>query len=150
MRSSSRNGHNIPHVADDENNPVLFCDWKVFLQNYFKPLKQISTYHHFFVCADKLGVVMCRESADSPTLTVNLLKKKSTIPMPGAAPPNLAPVSLTPARQWYLYDQIRQFCYNENAKDETCPKPLVPKTEIDLSNNENPKGKGGRKKSLLQ
>ena len=32
-------------------------------------------------------------------------------------------------RQWYLYEEIRDFCYSEIAKDIACPKPLVPKEE---------------------
>lgn len=93
---------------------------------------------------------MCRESASSETLAINLLKKQSIIPTTGLLPSTMAPTSLTPARQWYLYDQIRPFCYGKKAQDETCPLPSVPKTEIDLTSNENPKGKEGRKKALLQ
>jgi hypothetical protein len=55
------------------------------------------------------------------------------------------------ARQWYLYEQIRQYCYSDSAKSITCPKPLVPKEEIDLieETNQTVKAKGGREKALL-
>ena len=35
---------------------------------------------------------------------------------------------LSPDRQWYLYDQIRQFC-PESTKDLVCPLPSVPQNQ---------------------
>jgi len=38
-------------------------------------------------------------------------------------------IYIVAARQWYLYEHIRQFCKYESAKDLTCPKPVVPTCE---------------------
>ena len=37
----------------------------------------------------------------------------------------ITPPGLDPARQWYLYEHIRQFCGSRLAQDLTCPKPTV-------------------------
>ncbi|CAC5400107.1 unnamed protein product [Mytilus coruscus] len=44
---SSRNGHNIPQVVGNIQDPVMFYEWKPYLQQYFKTLKHITDYHHF-------------------------------------------------------------------------------------------------------
>ncbi|CAJ0823601.1 12044_t:CDS:2 [Entrophospora sp. SA101] len=35
------------------------------------------------------------------------------------------PIGLTPTRQWYLYDEIRDFVQNPIKKDIICPEPTV-------------------------
>ena len=151
MSNSSRNGHNIPHPVDDSKDPVIFYEWRNYLQQYFKTLKHISDYHHFFVSAEEPGIVKCKESASSDTVTFNLLKSKSKCPKQGVLPTTTEIEGLDPARQWYLYEHIREHCYSETGKESTCPKPVVPKKEIDLTNKEDSifKCKGGRKKALL-
>ena len=55
---------------------------------------------------------------------VNLRREQDIRPegMPVAIPPK----GLTAERQWYLFDNIREFCVSA-AKDITCPKPTVPR-----------------------
>ncbi|XP_033725205.1 uncharacterized protein LOC117315170 [Pecten maximus] len=55
---SSRNGHNIPQLVKDEDKPLIFRDWKSYLKQYFKPLKNLTKYHHFLVDATKPGTVL--------------------------------------------------------------------------------------------
>ncbi|CAC5391317.1 unnamed protein product [Mytilus coruscus] len=65
--------------------------------------------------------------------TFNLLECKTKTPPEGELlqPSNIK--GLEPARQWHLYEQIRQHCYSNSAKNITCPKPLVlKKKEIDV------------------
>ena len=96
------------------------------------------------------GIVKCRESASSDELTFNLLKSKDRLPQPHTLPNVTTIKGLDPSRQWYLYEQIREHCYSDVAKEITCPKPTVPKKEIDLTNQDYEfKAKGGRKKALL-
>ncbi|XP_062605029.1 uncharacterized protein LOC134268076 isoform X2 [Saccostrea cucullata] len=45
VRTSSRSGHNIPQVVGDGEDPVLFYEWKNYLQVYFKPLKIQESLH---------------------------------------------------------------------------------------------------------
>ena len=81
-----------------------------------------------------------------------MLKFKTRLPQPQTLPNVSIIKGFDPARQWYLYDHIRQRCYSEEAKELTCPKPTVPKKEIHLTNQEKEneyRPKGVRKKAFL-
>uniref|UniRef100_A0A8W8JQI4 Uncharacterized protein n=1 Tax=Magallana gigas TaxID=29159 RepID=A0A8W8JQI4_MAGGI len=39
INRSSKDGHNIPQIFHDQDKPVVFYDWKTYLQNFVKPLK---------------------------------------------------------------------------------------------------------------
>ena len=39
----------------------------------------------------------------------------------------IQPAGLTPTRQWYLYNEIRQYC-TDSTKDLVCPLPTVSRT----------------------
>lgn len=138
---------------DDQNKPVVFYDWKSYLQDFFKPLKNITKYHHFLFDAANPGQIQCKVKASSESVTFNLLRNKQNLPRSDNMPTILSGVGLDAARQWYLYEQIREFCYSENAKDLVCPKPVVPKKEVDLEkeNSKQLKHKPvmSRKKALL-
>ncbi|CAG2244928.1 unnamed protein product [Mytilus edulis] len=60
---SSRNGHNIPQVVGNIQDPVMFYEWTPYLQQYFKTLKHITDYHHFYMDSQHPGLVTCRENA---------------------------------------------------------------------------------------
>ena len=47
VSQSSRGGHNIPQLVDDQESPVHFYDWSSYLKRFFKPIPQLTTYHHF-------------------------------------------------------------------------------------------------------
>ena len=116
------------------------------------PLKDISDYHHFFIDSKHPGVVKFKESVSYEQFTFNLLKFKTRFPQPQTHPNVSIIKGVDPARQWYLYDHIRQRCYSEEAKELTCPKPTVPKKEIHLTNQEKEneyRPKGVRKKAFL-
>jgi hypothetical protein len=116
------------------------------------PLKDISDYHHLFIDSKHPGVVKCKESVSYEQFTFNLLKFKTRLPQPQTHPNVSIIKGVDPARQWYLYDHIRQRCYSEEAKELTCPKPTVPKKEIYLTNQEKEneyRPKGVRKKAFL-
>jgi hypothetical protein len=146
---SSRNGHYVPHIVNDAKDPVLFYEWKSYLQELVKPLIHIIDYHHLFIDSKHSGVVKCKESVSYEQFTFNLLKFKTRLPQPQTLPNVPIIKCFDPARQWYVYDHIRQRCYSEEAKELTCPKPTVPKKEIYLTNHEieneyRPKGEGKR------
>ena len=122
VRRSSKNGHNIPQVLDDVDKPVTFFDWRGFLQQYFKPLKDITKYHSFQVNHSAPGQVVCKKFEDSPEERVNLLRRPTHIPQ-NQMPSEIASPDLEPERQWYLHDQIRQFCRSDKSKEELCPLP---------------------------
>ena len=47
VSQSSRGGHNIPQLVDDQESPVHFYDWSSYLKRFFKPIPQLTSYHHF-------------------------------------------------------------------------------------------------------
>jgi hypothetical protein len=120
VRRSSRNGHYVPHIINDAKDPVIFYEWKSYLQEFLKPLKDITDYHHLFIDSKHPGVVRCKESVSYEQFTFNLLKFKTSLPQPQTHPKVSIIKGFDPARQWYLYDHIRQRCYSEEAKERTC------------------------------
>ena len=47
ISQSSKSGHNIPQTVSDPTSPVIYYDWKGYLAQFFKPVKNISKYHIF-------------------------------------------------------------------------------------------------------
>jgi len=124
MRKSTVSTLNVPQLVGKESGEsfVPCRNWQQFLENYFKTLPKIKSYHHFHFTSSKPGVVFVKEYHDSPEVQYNLMGKVAIetdlpeiIPAPG----------LDSKRQWYLFHQIRDFC-SEDAKDLVCPKPTDP------------------------
>ncbi|XP_069108896.1 LOW QUALITY PROTEIN: uncharacterized protein [Argopecten irradians] len=149
VTTSSRSGHNIPQLVQDEEKPVIFRDWKCYLKQYFKPLKNLTKYHHFLVESTKPGEVLCKEVGDSLPVSVNLLKRKEILPSAEDEPEEIMSKGLDPSRQWYLYDNIREFVKSESSKNNTCPKPTVPKSEMDLTESNQVPNVPCKRKGLL-
>jgi len=83
VRRSSRNGHYVPHIVNDAKDPVIFYEWKSYLQEFFKPaLKYIIDCHRFFIDSKHPGVIKCKESVSYEQFTFNLLKFKTRLPQP--------------------------------------------------------------------
>ncbi|XP_052278906.1 uncharacterized protein LOC127877264 [Dreissena polymorpha] len=123
VRLSSRNGHNIPHLVQDPENPVQFYNWTEFLKPVFKPIPNLLSYHHFRMTSDKPGIVYVRRYASDAEEAVKILKKDSFVL--NGMPPQLEPLGLSAERQWYLHDEIAPLCNSLCAS--TCPRPDVPK-----------------------
>ncbi|XP_052252673.1 uncharacterized protein LOC127859357 isoform X2 [Dreissena polymorpha] len=86
VRLSSRNGHNIPHLVQDPENPVQFYNWTEFLKPVFKPIPNLLSYHHFRMTSDKPGIVYVRRYASDAEEAVKILKKDSFV-LNGMPPP---------------------------------------------------------------
>lgn len=132
VTESSPSGKNLAQttVTPTGSRIVYWIEWTSFLQQFFKPIPQITSYHHFLVSKEEPGVVTVKEYADSKELKINIFKKDVAVSsLRGQRPPAIQPRGLDPARQWYLYDNIRQFCSSNLAKDITCPLPSVPRPE---------------------
>lgn len=72
--------------------------------------------------------------------------------MSNIMPTILSQQGLDAAWQWYLFEQIREFVYSDVAKDTVCPKPIIPKKEVDLTTESHQlkhKPTVSRKKALL-
>lgn len=68
------------------------------------------------------GVVSVKEYANSPEEEIRLFKAR----VPDGEPVEIIPSGLDAARQWYLYEQIQQFCGSRLAAELACPKPTPP------------------------
>lgn len=150
VHKSSKNGHNIPQIVQDQDKPVVFYDWKTYLQNFFKPLKNLTRYHHFQFHADNPGWIEVKERNSGNPVSVNVLKG-NVQPTAGQLPDVITERGLDIGRQWYLYESIREFCSSDAAKDAICPRPVLPKSEaIVITDKENSKPTNiKRKQSLL-
>lgn len=131
--------------TEDGRTLVPNYDWTDFFVPHMKKVQGIKKLHHFRFTSLEPGVVYVKEHADTPERKIELLKQ-NWCPDLQALPVVIEPKGLSAKRQWYLYDSIRTFC-PEDAKDVTCPLPLVPKPDsrvgtpvhdIDLGTDETP------------
>lgn len=130
VMKSSTSGKNVPQltVDSDGNRYVHWVDWTSFFQKYFKPIVGITSFHHFQISKSNPGIVTVKEYANSPKQKFDIFKTGVTASsLMGQKPSKIKPKGLDPARQWYLYEQIRPFCLTDSAKDLTCPLLSVPK-----------------------
>ena len=110
---------------EDGTTIVPTYDWASFLAPHLKKLPAIKKFHHFRMSTSKPGVVFCKEHSDLPEEEFDILKHDWS-PEKDDLPDIITPRGLSADRQWYLYEQIRPYCPDED-KDTTCPKPRVPK-----------------------
>ena len=104
---------------------VNFFKWTEFLQQFFKHLPNLLTYHCFQVDAAKPGLVMVRQYSNTDEISINILRIDHQAILMAEAPQLLPGKGLDPQRQWYLYEQIRPFCKSTLSADFTCPEPTV-------------------------
>ena len=95
-----------------------------FSRNMLTSWSVSSSVHHLTFSYRFPGQVLVKEKSDSTPYLVNLLKDDWT-PSSTDLPEVVKPSGLSPARQWYLYNKIREFC-PDDSKDATCPRPTVP------------------------
>ncbi len=131
IEASSENGHNVcQRFRSPAGKPqVESRDWSNWLSKYFKKLPHITDYYHFQIDSSKPGEVVVKENLDAPEEHHMLLKGKfpyhaTKFPrLPG----KLKPKGLTPDREWYLYEKIREHIPRREDKDATCPLPKTAK-----------------------
>ena len=81
--------------------------------------------HANSITTSQQPTVQVQEYSDSPAKAASLLKDRSWNPLPTELPPVIQPAGLSSTRQWYLYNEIRQYC-TDSTKDQVCPLPTVP------------------------
>ncbi|XP_052818350.1 uncharacterized protein LOC128244378 [Mya arenaria] len=111
VTSSSRSGHNIPQLVGDPEKPVKFFYWKLYLQQFFKQMKNISKYHHVVLEGRQTGQALCTvksQFAASDVFEFALLKNNAVV-VPGL-PSNVCIKGMDVERQWCLPDTIWEFC----------------------------------------
>ena len=119
---------NVPQLCGAEDGSVLVptYDWKTEFSTKFRTVPSLKTYHHFHFTHTVPGSVFVKKHADTEEVQFVLTKSSSWSPVPSQLPPIIIPHGLPPERQWYLYEQIREFC-PEYARDSVAPLPRVAK-----------------------
>ena len=119
---------NFAQLVSDEDGSTIVptLDWTDFFTEHLKKIPGIIKYHHFRMTTSSPGSVFLRIQHDSPEVKLDLWKEPWT-PSIEMLPNVIPPHGLSTDRQWYLYEQIRPFCPEED-KDSVCPLPLVPKS----------------------
>lgn len=129
--TSSDKGHNTCQRSDNHDlQPLIYRDWSSWLLKFFKKLPDITSYRHFKMVKNKLGIVFIKKTINGEESEVRL--QKVEVPFANKGKPFQLPAKITPKglsleRQWYLYEQIRIHIPDEINKDMTCPKPKKPK-----------------------
>jgi hypothetical protein len=132
--NSSANGHNIcqpvgSYGASDSLQPLIYRDWSSWLLKFFNKLPDITSYRHFKIEKNKLGVVILKKTVDGDETEISLIKRDVPFGENRSfrLPSKIIPKGLSLKRQWYLYEKIRIHIPNERDKDMICPKPKRPK-----------------------
>ncbi|XP_033629960.1 uncharacterized protein LOC117292140 isoform X2 [Asterias rubens] len=120
---------NMAQLVGSESQEVFVpsYDWQTFLGAYFKPIDGdvgIKSFQHFRFSCEEPGVVYASKRQSDEEKKFNLLRSPNTLP-PVELPEELTPPGLDAERQWYLFDEVREFC-SEKGADITCPRPTVP------------------------
>ena len=130
MRESSVAGKNILKctVTPSGTHGVEWYDWASFFAGMSRLIPKITSYNQFNFSQDTVGVVTCKEFADSDEVQHSILHPAKDLNIIASTmPQHIVSKGLDSARQWYLFEQVRQFCNSNLAKDLTCPKLTVPK-----------------------
>ena len=115
------NGKNIPQLTKQNNSRLVFrLDWKSYFSKYLHTIPKITDYHHFRFEESSPGVVFVRALASDQETQVRISPACTTF---SGLPAEMVPKGLDITRQWYLYNEIRQFCSSPEAANLTCPLP---------------------------
>lgn len=118
---------NFPQLVAEQDGSIIVptYDWTNFFISKMKKISGIKRYHHFRVTSSHPGSVFLRRRSDTPEVEIDLLRDPWS-PEEDELPTVIYPSGFSAARQWYLYEQIRPFCPDED-KDAVCPLPQCPK-----------------------
>lgn len=99
----------------------------------FKTFPGLTQYHHFTFYQD--GSVTTRLYADSELNSAFLTRNDVTYEQ-ALIIEDIIPEQLTAERQWYLYENIRQFVIKDSKKDLVAPKPIAWKPRVKCTGEE--------------
>ena len=117
---------NVPQLGGNEQGDVFvpIYDFASFLARYFKRFAKIKQFH-FFRFAASMSVKYKRFS-NTDELECDLAKNTAHQLNVGDMPEVIVPAGLSAERQWYLYDEIREFVSHQS-RDVVTPLTTVPK-----------------------
>ena len=118
---------NVAQLVGTQSGEVVvpMYNWTSMFTGHLKKVKHIKKFHHFVMSAESPGSVEVRLESDSESEQFNLITDHSWAPSANDLPPVVPPSGLSPERQWYLYNSIRDYCPLE-VQDQVCPRPLTP------------------------
>lgn len=120
--SSKMNNAVLIGQENSDESHVPTYDWVSHFAPVFHKLKAVKSYHHFRFT--KSGDVFCKKYVDSEEVKQSIFKNGAVLPT--ELPPVIKSPGLPAQRQWYLFEQIREFV-SEPFQDTVTPKPLMPK-----------------------
>ena len=103
---------------EDGSTIVPTFDWTDLFAPHMK-IVGIKKLHHFRMTSASPGCVFVREHIDSAEVTIKLLKEPAWTPDVSDLP-NVPPHGLSAERQWYLHEQIRPFCPDQDKDSVHC------------------------------
>ena len=126
---------NVAQIVGTQDGSVVvpMYDWATYLGQHFRKLAGMKSYHHF--SASTPGVTTVKEFSDSESSSFKLQADNSWVPTADELPPLITPLGLSKERQWYLYNQIREFC-RAGTEDLVCPLPSRPLEGCDENQHE--------------
>ena len=142
VKNSMVTGKNIPQLTKSENSRLVFwLDWKSYLTKYLHAIPKITDYHHFRFDESSPGVVFVRALANDQETEVRISPASTTF---SGLPAEITPKGLDITRQWYLYNEIRQFCSTPETATLTCPLPTSQRPSTSTSEEPNTTSKRKR------
>ena len=133
---------NIAQLVGTQSGEVVVqtYNWTAMFAGHLKKLKNIKKYQHFTISASSPGSVSFKLESDSVGESISLLIDNTWKPSPDILPSAIQPTGLPLERQWYLHNQIAEYC-PEEVRDVVCPRPLTPlstaTTSSAISNQQN-------------
>ena len=117
---------NHPQLTGTQSGQVVVptYDWTSFFAPRFRPLAGIKRLHHIVISETNLPNITVREYSDSPEREVCIVRDVHWRPHSDDLPQIIPPAGLDSKRQWYLYNEIREYCTDET-KDLVCPLPSI-------------------------
>ena len=121
VNKSSTSNVAVPFLYKDGEQNWEWADWKAFLSARFKPVPNISKYHHLRFSKEEPGCVFVKTGVeDQLKCKVNIRKAE---PLSDYERPFVIhPAGLSAERLQYLYKTVRPVVHTEFQK-KTCPPP---------------------------
>ena len=113
-------------VGTQSSQPVVpIYNWTTLFSGHLRKLKNIKQYHHLTIDVATPGSVNLKLESDTQEDHISLLLDSSWAPSAEELPSPITPSGLSLEQQWYLHNQIAQYC-PEDVREIVCPKPSTP------------------------